>query len=107
MIARLGLADNGMPPCRMTNLVYRDSDDSGFFSIEFGWSRLSDNAVILQSGLLVPYDLTAFTGLRVRVGIFSSKQVDNGVRDDSLARSEAALCAGVHQHRHVHDYGLG
>jgi hypothetical protein len=34
----------------MTNWVYRDSDDSGFFSIEFGWSRLSDNAVILQSG---------------------------------------------------------
>ena len=39
----------------------------------------------------MPYDLTAFTGSRVRVGIFSSKQVDNGYATTAL-HDQRLLC---------------
>ena len=80
----IGLADNGMPPVRLISEHYRDSDEDGFFAIEFGWSRLSDNAVILQSGPFVPYNLTAFTGTRIKIGVFSSSQVDKGYVNTSV-----------------------
>jgi hypothetical protein len=91
-IIQLGMSDNGMPAVRTSGTLTADSDDNGFFAIEFGWSRLSDNAVILESGILIPYALAIYTGSRLKEGWFHSfSQVDNGYASEHV-NDQRLLC---------------